>query len=68
MKTISVIVPVYNTEKELPKCIKSICDQTYKDLEIICVDDGSTDGSGQILDEFSAKDNRYQSSHHNRKK
>lgn len=58
MKTISVIIPVYNTEKELPKCLKSICDQTYKDLEIICIDDGSTDGSSQILDEFSMKDNR----------
>lgn len=58
MKTISVIIPVYNTEKELPKCLKSICDQTYKDLEIICIDDGSTDGSSQVLDEFSMKDNR----------
>jgi len=58
VKTISVIIPVYNTEKELPKCLKSICDQTYKDLEIICIDDGSTDGSSQVLDEFSMKDNR----------
>ncbi len=58
MKTISVIIPVYNTEKELPKCLKSICEQTYKDLEIICIDDGSTDGSSQVLDEFSMKDNR----------
>lgn len=58
MKTISVIVPVYNTRKELPKCIKSICDQTYRNLEIICIDDGSTDGSSQILDEFKEQDNR----------
>lgn len=58
MKTISVIVPVYNTRKELPKCLKSICNQTYKELEIICIDDGSFDGSGQILDEFAARDRR----------
>ena len=63
MKTISVIVPVYNTKKELPRCIESICKQTYKDLEIICIDDGSTDGSGQILEEFQAKDNRIQVIH-----
>lgn len=58
MKTISVIVPVFNTKKELPKCIESICHQTYDKLEILCIDDGSTDGSGQILDEFRKKDNR----------
>ena len=63
MKTISVIVPVYNTKKELPRCIESICKQTYKDLEIICIDDGSSDGSGQILEEFQAKDNRIQVIH-----
>jgi glycosyltransferase involved in cell wall biosynthesis len=63
VKTISVIVPVYNTKKELPRCIESICKQTYKDLEIICIDDGSSDGSGQILEEFQAKDNRIQVIH-----
>lgn len=55
---ISVIVPVYNVEKYLPKCINSILNQTIKNLEIILVDDGSKDNSGKICDEFSKKDNR----------
>ena len=55
---ISVIVPVYNVEKYLEKCIDSIINQTYQNLEIILVDDGSTDGSGKICDEYSRKDNR----------
>ena len=55
---ISVIVPIYNVEKYLIKCIESIINQTYKDLEIILVDDGSTDSSGKICDEFATKDNR----------
>lgn len=55
---ISIIVPVYNVEKYLTKCIDSIINQTYKDLEIILVDDGSTDNSGQICDQYAIKDNR----------
>lgn len=55
---ISVIVPVYNAEKYLSKCIKSIINQTYKNLEIILVDDGSTDSSPKICDEFADKDER----------
>lgn len=55
---ISVIVPVYNTEKYLRKCLDSICGQTYRSLEILCVNDGSTDGSAAILEEYAAKDNR----------
>ncbi|MCZ6161767.1 glycosyltransferase family 2 protein [Campylobacter ureolyticus] len=55
---ISVVVPVYNVEKYLKKCIQSIIDQTYKNLEIILVDDGSNDNSGKICDEFAQKDNR----------
>ena len=55
---ISVIVPIYNVEACLPRCIKSIMAQTYRNLEIILVDDGSTDGSGRICDIFSEKDNR----------
>ena len=52
MTTISVIVPVYNVEKYLSKCLDSIINQTYKNLEIICVDDGSTDSSSKILEEY----------------
>lgn len=55
---ISVIVPVYNTEKYLNACLDSIIDQTFKDIEIICVDDGSTDNSMAILKEYSKKDER----------
>ena len=58
MSKISVIVPVYNVEQYLPQCLDSIINQTYKDLEIICVDDGSPDNSGKILDEYAKKDNR----------
>ena len=55
---ISVIVPVYNVEQYLEKCVDSIIRQTYKQLEIILVDDGSTDSSGQICDLYKEKDNR----------
>lgn len=55
---ISIIVPVYNTVKYLRKCLNSLCSQTYGELEIICVDDGSTDGSELIVDEFARKDAR----------
>ncbi len=55
---ISVIVPIYNTEKYLEMCIESIRNQTYKNLEIILVDDGSTDKSGQICDQYVQKDRR----------
>ena len=58
MTTISVIVPVYNVEKYLSKCLDSIINQTYKNLEIICVDDGSTDSSPMILEEYAKKDTR----------
>lgn len=55
---ISVIVPIYNVEKYLPTCIESILNQTYKDLEILLIDDGSTDNSGKICDEYAERDNR----------
>lgn len=55
---ISIIVPVYNVEKYIRKCIDSICGQTYSNLEIILIDDGSTDSSGKICDEMAAKDGR----------
>ena len=55
---ISIIVPVYNVEKYLKKCIESIINQTYDNLEIILIDDGSTDKSGKICDEYRDKDKR----------
>ena len=55
---ISVIVPIYNVEKYLARCVDSILSQTYGNLEIILVDDGSTDKSGIIADEYEKKDNR----------
>lgn len=55
---ISVIIPVYNTEKYLERCIGSVLDNTYKNLEIICVNDGSPDNSLQILNHFATLDNR----------
>ena len=57
---VSVIIPVYNTEKYLRECLDSICGQTLKEIQIICVDDGSTDGSLSILEEYSVKDSRVQ--------
>ncbi|MBO4601336.1 MAG: glycosyltransferase [Bacilli bacterium] len=57
-KLVSVIVPVYNIEKYLDKCIESIVSQSYDKLEIILVDDGSTDGSSKICDEWKMKDSR----------
>lgn len=55
---ISVIVPVYNVEQYLTRCLESIICQTFADLEIILVDDGATDNSGKICDEFALKDSR----------
>lgn len=57
-KLISVIVPVYNVAEFLPRTINSILGQTYKKFELILVDDGSPDNSGQICDNYAAKDNR----------
>lgn len=64
---ISVVVPVYNVEPYLKECLESITNQTYRDLEIILIDDGSTDKSGDICDEYGKKDDRiiviHQSNH-----
>ncbi|MBR4316077.1 MAG: glycosyltransferase, partial [Alphaproteobacteria bacterium] len=57
-KKISIIVPVYNVQKYLDKCLKSIISQTLTDIEIILVDDGSTDSSGLICDKYAKKDKR----------
>ena len=56
---ISIIIPVYNTEKYLHECLDSVVNQTLKDIEIICIDDGSTDNSYQILQEYADKDSRF---------
>ena len=58
MPKVSVIIPVYNTEKYLRKCLNSVCNQTLSDIEIICIDDCSTDNSLNILKEYSSKDER----------
>ena len=55
---ISIIVPVYNVKDYLSKCLQSICGQTYKNLEIILIDDGSSDGSGELCDLFAQRDGR----------
>ena len=55
---LSVVIPVYNVAKYLPECLESILNQSFKDLEIICVNDGSTDNSLDVLKEYNAKDNR----------
>lgn len=60
---ISVIVPVYNVEKYLERCVKSIAAQTYKDLEILLIDDGSTDKSGKMCDDFQQTDSRIKAFH-----
>ncbi len=58
MAVLSVIVPVYNTEKYLPRCLESILGQSLQDMEILCVDDGSTDASPAILERYARKDPR----------
>lgn len=56
--TVSIIVPIYNVEKYIKKCVDSLLKQSYKDIQIYLVDDGSPDNSGKICDELSKKDNR----------
>lgn len=58
MPKVSVIIPVYNTEKYLRKCLDSVCNQTLSDIEIICVNDCSTDNSFEIIKEYALKDDR----------
>lgn len=61
--TISIIIPVYNTETYLSTCIESILSQNFSDYEVLLIDDGSTDGSGAICDEYAKKDDRIQVVH-----
>ena len=65
MSEISIIVPVYNVEKYLENCIESILNQTFKDFELILVDDGSTDNSSKICDIYEKKDSRIKVIHKN---
>lgn len=59
MVAISIVIPVYNVEKYLRECLGSILNQTFTDFEVICVNDGSTDSSLKILEEYSQKDSRF---------
>ncbi len=62
---VSIVVPVYNTAKYLKKCLQSLKDQSLRDIEIICVNDGSTDNSKEIIDQFVAEDFRFRAIHKN---
>ena len=63
MPRISVIIPVFNVEAFLPRCLDSLLAQSFPDWEAVCVDDGSTDGSGAILDDYAARDPRFRVIH-----
>ena len=63
MPTVSIIVPIYNTAAYLSRCIESLVNQTYSDLQIILIDDGSTDESGAVADEWQTKDPRIEVYH-----
>ena len=58
MSYVSIIIPVYNVEKYLSRCLDSIISQTYQDFEIICINDGSTDNSRLILEQYQKLDDR----------
>ncbi|RHX64657.1 hypothetical protein DSY26_09095 [Lactobacillus delbrueckii] len=58
LSLVSVIVPVYKVEDYLNQCVQSILDQTYHNLEIILIDDGSPDNCGQLIDDWAKKDKR----------
>ena len=58
MPAISVVMPVYNTENYVAKAIQSVLDQTFSDYEFLIIDNGSTDSSGTIIDQFAQKDAR----------
>ena len=56
---ISIVIPVYNVEKYLRQCLDSVVNQTLREIQIICVNDGSSDGSLAILREYEARDSRF---------
>ena len=56
---LSVIIPIYNVEQYIKECFDSLCKQPGADIEYICIDDGSTDNSGKICDEYAKRDNRF---------
>ena len=60
---VSIIVPVYNIEKYVSTCVKSIMTQTFSDYEVLLIDDGSTDNSGEICDRYASEDSRIQVIH-----
>lgn len=59
MPELSVVIPIYNAEEHLEQCLESLVSQTLKEIEILCVDDGSTDGSAAILSDYAQRDNRF---------
>lgn len=62
-KKISVIVPVYNSINCLERCVRSICAQTYPEIEILLIDDGSTDGTDKLCERLAAEDTRIRTYH-----
>ena len=63
MPTVSILIPAYNVEKYLPQCLDSILNQTYRDLQIVVIDDGSRDGTWILMQEYATKDNRLEIYH-----
>jgi len=63
MDKISIIIPVYNVESYITKCLESVANQTHQNLEVICINDGSTDNSGEICDEYAERDFRFKVIH-----
>lgn len=63
MEKVSIIIPAYNAEKYLEQCLNSVCEQTYKNIEILIVNDGSTDSTGKIIEKYASKDSRIQFFH-----
>ena len=59
MPKISIIIPCFNSSEFLPRCLESICKQTLQDIEILCIDDGSSDNTPQILERFAQSDDRF---------